>query len=216
LFNQNTRIQSVLNRIWTVYLQEFPKKKVMNNKYLFQLAQQILISSEKGLSKVRFAKIIYFVQKGLVQSDVSQKDALGFIRMPLGPVPFGFQEMTNLPNIAVKIEPNSLTYNAEVYSVKNKNEVATDNMETIDALFRRLQSFRTSDLVEYGHKEPSWLHNKNGTHYFLADDDLSIDLPTKSKSNDVDEKQLLQAQLLNGMLTDIVDESTALEYPTEK
>jgi hypothetical protein len=188
----------------------------MNNKYLFQLAQQILVSSEKGLSKVRFAKIIYFVQKGLVQANISQKESLGFIRMPLGPVPFGFQEMTDLPNIAIKIEPNSLTYNAEVYSVKNKNEVATDNVEKVDSLYKRLQSFRTSDLVEYSHKEPSWLRNKNGVQYFLADDDLSIDLPKKSKSNSVDEKQLLQAQLLNGMLTDIVDESTALEYPTEK
>lgn len=75
----------------------------MKNKYLFQLAQQILVSSEKGLSKVKFAKIIYFVQKGLVQANISQKESLGFIRMPLGPVPFGFQEMTDLPNIMIQM-----------------------------------------------------------------------------------------------------------------
>jgi uncharacterized phage-associated protein len=194
-------------------------KELAMNTYMTKLAKQILLATPNGLSKVRFAKLIYFVHKALVQKNLVAADELSFIRMPLGPVPVGFMELTNDDSIRVDRSQSGLSYNAHVYKLKDNQSVTPGiYYSAIESALAEFRPFSTSQLVEESHKEPSWLENRNGDEYLISNDDLFIPTPIASMSRYSDEsleKQHLQAQLLTGMLDEIVEESTGLEYPTE-
>lgn len=187
------------------------------NQYLNNLAKEILNNEPNGLSKVRFAKTIYFIHKGLTLKNLTQSDAMRFIRMPLGPVPVGFMDLHTDSEIIIKTSSSSLAYNTETYLLKEYNEQFDKlHRETIASLVGTLRNVPTSELVEISHKDPSWNIHMNGSEYVISDEDLSNGLPNqdeaKNLSPEIDE-QRIQAQLVEGMLHDIVEESTLLEYP---
>ncbi len=95
-------------------------------KYLLSIAKQVLSSQAEGLSKVRFAKTLYFVHKTLVQKNLSNVKDLGFIRMPLGPVPIGFMELADSPEIKTSDIPTPLIYNQLQYSLNDGSSVTHD------------------------------------------------------------------------------------------
>ncbi|PIU35401.1 hypothetical protein COT03_01355 [Candidatus Shapirobacteria bacterium CG07_land_8_20_14_0_80_39_18] len=188
----------------------------MRKKYLSLLAKQILQTVPGGLSKVRFAKILYFTHKGLVLKRLSFVKDMEFIRMPLGPVPVGFMELSEDKDIVVIQSPSSLVYDKELYTLKGSGSYFVDNVALeIQKIVNGLNNLTTSELVEIAHQEPSWIRHENGDEYFLEDDDLKISLPTrrKTKISPAIDEQHLQAKLIEGMLGEIVDESTSLEYP---
>lgn len=189
----------------------------MRNNYLHLLAKQILKVIPEGLSKVRFAKILYFTHKGLVQKNLSAPMDMEFIRMPLGPVPVGFKELSQDPEIDVtEMVTSPLVYDKQVYILQGMNNYfADERLKEIQEISLLLNRLTTSQLVSIAHEEPSWLNHRNGDEYFLEQADLEIDLPTSRSSNVSSEidTQHLQAKLVEGMIDDIVDESTSLEYP---
>jgi hypothetical protein len=185
-------------------------------QYLNNLAKEILNNESTGLSKVRFAKTIYFVYKGLLLKSLIQADAIRFIRMPLGPVPVGFKELNQDSEILIKTTTSSLFYNTETYLLKNyKENFDKLNRDAIASILKTIKNVPTSELVEISHKDPSWSKNGNGSEYYISEDDLKLGLPLNNKNSlspEIDE-QRIQARLVEGMLTDIVEESTLLEYP---
>lgn len=191
----------------------------MNNNYLIKLARQIL-SVKSGLSKVQFAKIIYFVHKGLILKELSNSQDLGFIRMPLGPVPIGFKDLTEAnTGIYTREEKTdyNLAYNAQLYFLRESlsENISNDHYETVKELVNNLLGLKTSELVEISHREPSWLQRSNSSEFYISQEDLKNDLPNK-KPRQIDDdfdKQRLQAFLLSGMINEVVDESSSLEYP---
>jgi uncharacterized phage-associated protein len=187
------------------------------NQYLHNLAKEILHNESNGLSKVRFVKTIYFVHKGLVKKELIQSDAMRFIRMPLGPVPVGFKELHADSGIIVKITTSSLSYNTETYLLKTYKEYFDRlHKEAISSLVDKLKNISTSELVEISHQEPSWFSNGNGSEFYISERDLKQDLPTKNAINTINpeiDEQRIQGYLVEGMLNDIVEESTLLEYP---
>lgn len=189
----------------------------MRNNYLHLLAKQILKVIPEGLSKVRFAKILYFTHKGLVQKNLSLLTDLEFIRMPLGPVPVGFKELSQDPEIEVtEIATSPLVYDKQLYVLQSMSNYLEDGrLKAIKEISLRLNGLTTNQLVSIAHQEPSWLNHKNGQEYSLEEADLKIDLPVSKLSNVSSEidTQHLQAKLVEGMIDDIVDESTSLEYP---
>lgn len=189
----------------------------MKNNYLPLLAKQILKLVPQGLSKVKFAKILYFTHKGLVQKNLSASNEMEFIRMPLGPVPVGFKELSQDPEIEVtEMATSPLVYDKQVYILQGMNNYFEDErLKVIQAISVRLNKLTTSQLVSMAHEEPSWLNHKNGQEYSLEKADLEICLSTSRASKVSSEiaTQHLQAKLVEGMIDDIVDESTSLEYP---
>jgi hypothetical protein len=190
------------------------------NNYINNLAKEILNNEPDGLSKVRFAKTIYFVHKGLIQNNLIDSKAMKFIRMPLGPVPVGFKDLHSDPSILVKTTNSSLTYNTETYLLKDYQAYFEKNfIETIGAITKKLKNIPTSELIEISHKEPSWSELPNGSEYFISINDLKQLLPTSNANNKLNpeiDNQRIQARLVEGMLHEIVDESTSLEYPDKK
>lgn len=186
------------------------------NPYLVSLAQQVLLATgNAGLSKVRFAKTLYFVHKGLVQSDRVPAKELAFVRMPLGPVPVQFSRLqASNTGINATSTPTGLAYDAITYRLEEKVE-PTELYDDVLRICQMIRPFTTSELVEISHQDPSWINRENSQEYYIADEDLANQLPRKAKKRTEDQdKQQLQAQLLSGMLADIVEESTDLEYPS--
>ena len=93
----------------------------------------------------------------------------------------------------------------------------TDEKRTvaIKRIVGQLASFSTSEMVAIAHKEPSWMNHRNGDEYYIGVDDLKIALTTTKSSgmNSEIDTQHLQARLMEGMIDEIVEESTSLEYP---
>ena len=186
------------------------------NNYLRKLAIEVLKNSPDGLSKVKFAKIIYFVHKGLVNCKLSSTNDLEFIRMPLGPVPVGFMGLSEDSAFSVsKVTNVGLVYNSQIYTVKEDQQTSGDDefSGAVKKLFDQLNKMTTSDLVEKSHQEPSWKEFVNGTKYFISSSDLAIPLPKSSGALRGDDNQRLQEKLVEGMIDDIVSGSTSLEYP---
>lgn len=184
--------------------------------YFNKLSKYILYICPDGLTKVRFAKMIYLVHKALVQKNKFNPDELKFIRMPLGPVPYGFKNLVEDNDIVISEAYTALSYNRQTYKLKEGLALDKDSFyEDVKEAINNLKSFLTSQLVEYTHGEPSWLNHSNGKEYFITKEDLKRQLPKKGKhlQNVVKEDQLLQAYLVDGMIDDIVEESTTLEYP---
>lgn len=186
------------------------------NKYLNTLALDVLMQEKNGIGKVRFAKVLYFVHKGLVQEGMVSKDDLKFIRMPLGPVPVGFMELDKSSDINITISEHlTLTYNMQIYKLKNMHQKMSDYGSIVEKIVKSLRFLQTSELVEISHHEPSWQMHKNGEEYCLTDEDLkkTLPIPKKIKMSPKTEEQRLQARLVEGMIDEIVEESTSLEYP---
>ena len=187
--------------------------------YLKSIAFEVLKNCQDGLTKVKFAKIIYFVHKGLVSNKLSSAEDLKFIRMPLGPVPVGFMGLSKDPCFDVSKMTNvGLVYNSEVYKLKDDSGCSSDAKFSgmVKKLCDQLNKLSTSELVEKSHNEPSWINNINGAEYFVSNEDLAVHLPTDSESpspSESEDNQKLQEKLVEGMLDDIVSGSTSLEYP---
>ena len=188
-----------------------------------ELAKNILaLETSHSLSKVRFAKTIYFVHKELIRNGLLSKDSIQYIRMPLGPVPMGFMEISSTcPEITAKKEQSGLglAYATENYSTKAEFSGTAEEKTVIAGTLDTLRKYQTSSLVETSHKDPSWLSHRNSDEYYITDDDMKNDLSILEKffansSTAEDEEDKMQANLVRGMLNDIVSESTALEYPS--
>lgn len=190
----------------------------MKNQYLHLLAKQILKLTPEGITKVRFAKILYFTHKGLVQEKLSSVKDMEFIRMPLGPVPVGFKELSEDKEIKVnEVATSPLVYDKQLYTLNDDGVYFSDEKRTaaIKKIIGQLASLSTSEMVAIAHKEPSWMNHRNGDEYYIGEDDLKISLTTAKSSgvNSEIDNQHLQARLMEGMIDEIVEESTSLEYP---
>lgn len=187
---------------------------------LYQLAKVILLIEKDGLSKVRFAKTIYFVHKELARLGVMERGELEYIRMPLGPVPNGFMRLADdHTDIKTIVKHTGLLYDALTYKMAWPSHFIAKRSNPlylkIEEILSRLHNISTSSLVEISHKEPSWIRHKNGDVYSIALVDMTRPFPVSGGKTDVDENQRMQASLVKGMLEEIVEESTALEYPTD-
>lgn len=186
----------------------------MKNNFLNKLTLDIL-SVTNGVSKVKLAKIFYLTHKWLVQNGLAKPEDWSYVRMPLGPVPVHFNTLRESDLIKINTEPTSLSYNMEIYYLMPNVDVILNNKKTKETI-NILAKFSTSDLVDYTHNEPSWLKYGNGSEYVMSELDISRKLPTTNNSNvfnTVEDNQTLQSQLIEGMIDDIVEVSTALEYP---
>lgn len=192
----------------------------MKNQYLHLLAKQILKFSPEGITKVRFAKILYFTHKGLVQGKFSSIKDMEFIRMPLGPVPVGFKELSKDKQIKIdEVATSPLVYDKQLYTLNDDGVYFTDEKQAaIKKIVEQLIPLSTSEMVAIAHKEPSWMNHRNGDEYYIGEDDLKISLTTTKSSgvNSEIDTQHLQARLMEGMIDEIVEESTSLEYPHNK
>ncbi len=207
---------------------------------LAQLAFLILDLNQAPISRIRFTKTIYFIHKELIRKGIMQAEDIAYLRLPLGPVPEGFMALAlQSPAIVVrKIVAAHLSYEAEEYGLKpnSPNFVSSDEIKnsdfakkTILRVLELLASHSTPELVEASH-DPSWLSESNGAKYYLTPLDLKntfplpqIRLKIKFRGSlkgilgtPANEFGQLQANLIRGMLTDIVKESTDLEYPDEE
>lgn len=186
----------------------------MKNNFLNKLTLDIL-SVTDGVSKVKLAKIFYLTHKWLVQNDLAKPDDWSYVRMPLGPVPIHFNTLKTNDLIKINTEPTSLSYNMEVYYLMPGVNVGLSDKKTKETI-SLLAKFSTSDLVNYTHSDPSWLKYGNGSEYVMSELDIKRKLPVMnniSTYNAVEDNQTLQSQLIEGMIDDIVEVSTALEYP---
>lgn len=188
------------------------------NNFLNNLASEVLALAPGGVSKVRFAKLIYFSYKWLILNCGLEYDQIKFIRMPLGPVPVGFRNLTTDTNITVVRHGGALLYDTEIYKLTNGTSgdfLGLDMAQNLKKIFQMIGSYPTSILVDQSHKDPSWINHKNGEEYFIQIEDLNIHF-TKLSLTDIDprmEDQKIQARLVEGMMEEIVEESTLLEYP---
>jgi hypothetical protein len=188
------------------------------DNYLSRLAKEVLFNTPGGLTKVRFAKILYFVHKGLVNKNLSSFDDLKFIRMPLGPVPVGFKDLVEDEDIQVTdVKKTPLSYDMQLYMLIRSGHYLNDNAsEVVRSVVDNLKQLPTSYLVEEAHKDPSWINHVNGDEYFIGQDDLNLGLPSGRANTPQDPSEdafRLQAKLVEGMLDEIVEENTSLEYP---
>lgn len=186
---------------------------------LITIAKLILAAENSPISKVRFAKTIYFVHKELIRRDLAKSNDIAYIRMPLGPVPCGFMNITNRDNeIITTIMPSGLFYNTVQYSLRKKifsSDTKKDPLfKTVSEILSKLRKFNTSELVEMSHEDPSWSNNKNSFEFYISEKDLENELPRRRQITQLDsDDQLIQAKLVEGMIDEMVDESTALEFP---
>lgn len=200
---------------------------------LSQLASLVLALYEKPINKVRFAKAIYFCHKELIRKQLMSSQDIAYLRLPLGPVPEGFLLLpSSLPYILVHHLPSEkLSYNTEGYSlsldnIKDLLQERTAESQIIHQTLSFFDQYSTPGIVEASH-DPSWQKHRNGDTYHISTSDLKNPFPFPPKfqikiqikrpasSTNSNELGLLQANLVRGMLQDIVQESTDLEYPDE-
>ena len=197
---------------------------------LYHISSAILSLSPTPISKIRFTRVVYFVHKELVRKGFMQLDDISYLRSPLGPVPDGLPQLAhNYAEIMLqKSSTEQLSYADEEFFLQpndsSKDETAfleqyRDVLKVIDQTLRALALRRTPELIEASH-DPSWQANRNGSVYTITKTDLKNTFPfaktlkirfhTKINPNEIGQ---IQANLLKGMLNDIVRESTDLEYP---
>lgn len=202
---------------------------------LYQLSRAILSLSPQPITKLRFARILYFVHKELIRKGFMQIEDIAYIRSPLGPVPEGLKKLAlNYRDIILQKTTSDLSYASEEFLIDHDSvdqetnflEQYRDILKVIDQTLQALNLHRTPELIEASH-DPSWLANFNGVRYFLTPADLKNTFPfakvrlririkpTPKNSASTNDLGRIQANLLRGMLNDIVKESTDLEYPDE-
>lgn len=192
---------------------------------LKQLTNLVLNLSETPLTRIRLAKTIYFVHKELTRKKLMQSQDIAYIRLPLGPTPDGLSNIIanhpeiitrNITNTNLLYENTTFTSN-QTQSTDYPPEIANTTKKTI----KLLQNYPTPHLVRAS-QDPSWFAHKNGESYHFTQTDLKNPFPNNPlgikihiKTTPKNEIGALQATLLRGMLTDIVKESTDLEYPDQ-
>lgn len=190
--------------------------------YLHTLAKNILKLSASPIAKVRFAKIIYFVHKDLIINGLVASSQLAFIRMPLGPVADGFMSLDDDRDIVVTKDSVGLLYNREKYSLRlGANVDQIIDAQSIQDTLKKISKISTSDLIEISHNDPSWQKYANGSVYFISDLDLTQQFPATqivsvSTINTDLENQIIQSQLIKGMIDDAVKDSTTIEHPLNR
>lgn len=200
---------------------------------LYQLSKTILLLNKAPINKVRFARVIYFVHKELIRKKFMSPEDIAYIRSPLGPIPNGMLQLAlNHPSIVATPASDRPSFAAEEYTLKSSeaNEIEEVLMleqyrEVLKATERTLKALAphtTPELVQASHADPSWVNNFNGTRYFITPADLKNPFPFNTirvkirvKRPSINELGALQANLLRGMIQDIVKESTDLEYPDQ-
>jgi len=203
------------------------------------LARVILLLIGRPVSKVRLARLIYFVHKDLIRKKLLSPSDILYIRSPLGPIPDGYTTLTlDSEDIVVQRNASSnLSYTSEDYTISERTleaettllEQYRDMLSVIEKTLKILRPYTTPELIKISHNEPSWLAHRNGEIYQISPQDLKLTFPEqkplhlklnlipmidKSK-NDVNLMGTMQAHLLRGMIADIVKESTDLEYPDD-
>lgn len=187
----------------------------MKPNITLKLTKEVLALSNKPISKVRLAKMVYFSFKELVLEGYYQPEDLAFIRMPLGPVPFGFYDaLESDKDIQITIADIGLSYNRESYSLRHAVTVSSQYLSVLTKVVQQLEKYPTSLLVGISHNDASWQKNANGMTYFISKDDLNNfkGLEAAQISEAIDD-QLMQSKLIIGMKDEIVKDSSALEYP---
>lgn len=203
-----------------------PSPTAANHLTLHDLAIVVLACQLQPISRVRFAKTIYFVHKHLVRHHLMNADAIKYLRLPLGPVPQGFADLVRPHSgIVTQKNPNiNLFYEIEEYLLTDQAKTKLSDAQiairsSVEKTLSLLQPHSTTALVEAS-RDPSWLAHANGEVYQITPVDLKnlfpypqVQLKLHLKSRNANEIGALQANLLRGMLSDIVKESTDLEYP---
>ena len=195
-----------------------------------ELARLILSINAAPLNRIRFAKTIYFVHKELIRKGMMQPEDISYIRSPLGPVPEGFLTLALAPSILLrKTATPLLSFDAEEYLINPEYPETSPpliSQSRLQPLIKRvldlLNAHSTTALVEASH-DPSWLSHPNGVHYLISTTDLKNMFPFPQirikirikRKKPSSQAGALQANLLRGMLKDIVQESTDLEYPDQ-
>lgn len=197
---------------------------------LSELATTILSLSPTPISKLRFARVIYFVHKELIRKGLMRTDDILYRRAPLGPVPEHLQQLPHLYDaIVVQKSDSALSYADEEFTISNESrqnqetetlEQYRDILKIVDRTLKALSNYTTPEIIEASH-DPSWQQHYNGAIYTITPADLKnsfpftlIRLKSRSKPNPNTLGQI-QANLLRGMISDIVKESTDLEYPDD-
>lgn len=198
---------------------------------LYELSKTILSLNKAPINKVRFARVIYFVHKELIRKKFMSPEDIAYIRSPLGPIPEGLLRLTlEHPNITAHpaLGPS---FAAEEYTINLSDADETeetlmleqyrDILKATERTLKALSAYTTPELVEASHADPSWINNFNGVHFFITPADLKNPFPFTTIRIKIrvkpapSEISALQANLLRGMMRDIVKESTDLEYPDQ-
>lgn len=199
---------------------------------LYQLSKTILLLSKTPINKVRFARVVYFVHKELIRKKFMSPEDIAYIRSPLGPVPDGLLRLTREhPNIIASPASDHPSFAAEEYTLKLTDaeeaeetsmlEQYREVLKAVEHTLKALSLHTTPDLVAASHADPSWINNFNGTRFFITSADLKNPFPFTAIRIKIRVKPAptelgaLQANLLRGMMQDIVKESTDLEYPDQ-
>ncbi len=202
-----------------------------------ELSHTILLLHQRPMSKVRLARVVYFVHKELVRKKLMQIEDISYIRSPLGPIPDGFMTLANDHSniISRRSASTNLSYASEEYLVNRSEddhdlettmlEQYRDTLKAIEHTLHALDKYTTPELVEASHHEPSWNAHSNGEIYYLTNADLKVLFPFSAilpssirirlSRPPANKAGALQATLLRGMVADIVKESTDLEYPDD-
>lgn len=205
---------------------------------LYEISRSILLLNHGPISKIRLARMIYFTHKDLVRKKFMQLDEIAYIRSPLGPIPEGFlalpQEHPGI--ISQRNTKTNLAYASEEYAVPSNDidaETSTleqyrDVLSAIERVLKALHGIPTPELIRASHRDPSWIAHNNGDVYYITAADLKNTFPfstlptirikirfSRPPAGQNNEIGALQANLLRGMITDIVKESTDLEYPND-
>lgn len=196
---------------------------------LYELSKTILLLNKNPINKVRFARIIYFVHKELIRKKFMSSEDIAYIRSPLGPIPEGFLRLTlEHPNI-ITHPATGPSFAAEEYAIKPTDadeaeetlmlEQYREVLKATERTLKALSPYTTPELVEASHADPSWNTNFNGARFLITSADLKNPFPFVAVRIKIrvkpapSELGALQANLLRGMMRDIVKESTDLEYP---
>lgn len=205
---------------------------------LFSLARTILLVNRRPISKIRLGRVVYFVHKELIRKKLMHFEDIAYLRSPLGPTPDGLAGLAQHQNIVSQHnESSDLSYTNEEFALgKNTNQTEQEEqmleqyqevLRVIEQTLVALSNYSTPELVEASHHEPSWQSHLNGQSYFITPSDLKITFPFLSSLRPLrvkirfrakplqNKSGIMQANLLRGMIHDIVKESTDLEYPDE-
>lgn len=193
----------------------------MKQKYSVSLAKIVLEIIGSPIPKVRLAKLVYFAFKELVSANVVNIQDMSFVRMPLGPVPHGlFPNIDIDSEVKISITNVGLSYNRQSYSLLNlkKNNIIFEETRILKDRLAIINGYPTSTLVECSHNDDSWKSHINGDTYCISKLDINnnqfaINASLKDEIDSTLDDQLVQSKLVDGMIDDIVKDSSSLEFP---
>lgn len=203
---------------------------------LYSLARTILLVNRRPISKIRLGRVIYFTHKELIRKKLMHFEDIAYFRSPLGPTPDGLANLAQTQHIvSQRNQSSNLSYTNEEFTLgehpeqeEQMLEQYQDVLKSIERTLTALSNYSTPELVEASHHEPSWQAHLNGQSYFITPADLKVTFPFLSSLRPLrikirfhakplpNKSGIMQANLLRGMIRDIVKESTDLEYPNEE